>query len=159
MGKEIESLKANIIEIFPRLSNDADFKVTSPQTPNYNCIAWAYHYQDRWMWPGGIECKNLDGFHYWPDGVEDTVDVIAFIKAFCLKGYEVCDTWEHENDYQKIALYVVPGTTECTHAARELRSGKWTSKLGEWNDIQHGTPYTIEGELYGKVYCIMKRLF
>lgn len=43
------------------------------------------------------------------------------------------------------------------HAARQLNSGLWTSKLGESNDIQHSTPYTIQGRLYGKVACILRR--
>ena len=154
MGEEITEIE--LYAAFPQLINDADFKVTSPLSPNYNCIAWALHYDDRWMWPGGVEAKNLDGFHYWPDGVEDNEDVTSFIEAFQLKDYKVCDKWEHEEGYRRIALYVKEGTTECTHAARELSSGKWTSKLGKDKDIQHGTPFSIEGPTYGKVYCFMK---
>lgn len=152
MGEETQ-----IKHLFPKLEDDVDFKVTSPQTPDYNCIAWAYHHNDRWMWPGGQEFKNCDGFHYWPDGVEDSTDVSAFIKAFEKTGYSLCEDCSFEKGYRKIALYVEKGTTECTHAARQLSNGKWTSKLGQLNDIQHGTPYTIEGDLYGEVYCIMKR--
>ncbi|MCL2313586.1 MAG: hypothetical protein FWC41_14105 [Firmicutes bacterium] len=111
------------------------------------------------MWPGGVEAMTLDGFHYWPDGVEDNEDVTAFIDAFQLKGFIVCDSWEHETEYRRIALYVEEGNTKCTHASRELSSGKWTSKLGPYKDIQHGTPFSIEGQDYGKVYCIMKREF
>ena len=155
MDEEI-AVKENLYSIFPKLRNDTDFKFTSPETPNYNCIAWALHYDDRWMWPGGVEAKILDGFHYWPEGVENNEDVIAFITAFQLKGYCICDSWEHEDEYRKIALYVKEGTTKCTHASRELSSGKWTSKLGKFQDIQHGTPFSIEGKNYGKVYCIKK---
>ena len=108
------------------------------------------------MWPGGVEAKIFDGFHYWPDGVEDNEDVTTFIDAFKLKGYYVCDSWEHEEGYRRVALYVKEGT-KCTHASRELLSGKWTSKLGKAQDIQHGTPFSIEGLVYGRVYCIMKR--
>lgn len=152
MGEETQ-----IKHLFPKLKDDVDFKVTSPQTPDYNCIAWAYHHNDRWMWPGGQEFKICDGFLYWPDGVEDSTDVSAFIKAFEKTGYSLCEDCCFEKDYRKIALYVKKGTTECTHAARQLSNGKWTSKLGRLNDIQHGTPYTIEGDIYGEVYCIMKR--
>ena len=151
MGEEIQ-----IIAAFPGLQADPDFKITSPCNPDYNCIAWAYHYDDRWMWPGGVEQKIADGFHYWPDDVDDTADVAAFISAFEKKGFSVCDNDDFEPGYRKIALYVKKGTTECTHAARQLNNGKWTSKLGRLYDIQHGTPYTIEGDSYGKVFCIMK---
>lgn len=153
MGEE-----AQITTLFPELKNDLDFKVTSPKTPNYNCIAWAYYHDDRWMWPGGQDLKICDGFHYWPDGIEDSEDVSAFIKAFEKSGYCLCENSDFEEGYRKIALYVKKGTTECTHAARQLSNGKWTSKLGQLNDIQHGTPYTIEGKLYGVVYCIMKKI-
>ena len=160
MGEKTERLKREIISSFPDLKADSDFKISSPETPNYNCIAWAYKsYDDRIMWPWGSETKTLDGFHYWPEGVADSTDVSAFIHAFQLQGYEVCDQWEHEKDYVRIALYVIPNTPECTHASRELRNGKWTSKLGPENDIEHGSPYSLEGVEYGKVFCIMKRLF
>ena len=143
--------------IFPGLATDKDFKITSPETPDYNCIAWAYHYDDRWMWPGGVSEKTLDGFHFWPDDVSDSTDVQSFIDAFRLKGYSVCDDLDFNPQYRKIALYVKKGTTICTHAARELSNGLWSSKLGSGHDIQHGTPYSIEGQVYGVVYCLMRK--
>lgn len=159
MGKDIEKLKRVIIKYFPRLAHDKNFQITSPQTPNYNCIAWAYNYKDRWMWPDPCATGGLDGVCYWPDEVTKTPDVDSFIEAFRKKGYEICDNAEFDERLQKIALYVKPGTRECTHAARQLRNSFWTSKLGQGNDIQHGTPYTIEGNNYGIVYCIMSRVF
>ena len=45
----------------------------------------------------------------------------------------------------------------CTHAARMLANGMWTSKLGPSFDIIHSTPYTIQGRLYGMVCCILCR--
>ncbi|WP_319504708.1 hypothetical protein [Bacteroides graminisolvens] len=154
-----ESIKSHIITGFPGLADDENFKLTSPVDSNYNCIAWAYNYKDRWMWPHDKSTSDLDGVCYWPDGILKEPDVQAFKEAFQLKGYEVCDNPDFEPKYQKIALYVVPGTTECTHASRQLRNGFWTSKLGQAFDIQHGTPYTIEGTGYGEVHCIMRRLF
>lgn len=146
-----------ILAAFPGLRDDPDFKITSPIDPNYNCIAWAYHYDNRWMWPGGVEEKTMDGFHFWPDGIEDTTEVDAFIQAFIRDGYSLCNQADFEDGFRKVALYVKEGTTECTHASRQLSNGKWTSKLGGDHDIQHGTPYSIEGSVYGKVYCILKR--
>lgn len=35
------------------------------------------------------------------------------------------------------------------------KNGQYLQKRPS-HDIQHGTPYTIEGSVYGKVYCIMK---
>jgi hypothetical protein len=154
MGEKNE-LKRTIINAFPELANDPDFQITSPETPKYNCIAWAYKYNDRWMWHTGSE--KLDGVVYWPDGVENSPYIDAYMNAFRLQGYEICDNWQYEKDFERIALYIDPDTLVCTHAAREKRNGIWTSKLGQSNDISHANPYTIEGVAYGKVACIMKR--
>ena len=101
--------------------------------------------------------RELDGIVYWwPEGVENSPYIDAYMNAFRLKGYEACENWQHEDAYEKIALYI-DGEHKCTHAAREKRNGKWTSKLGQANDISHNNPYSIEGIYYGKVACFMKR--
>ncbi len=43
-----------------------------------------------------------------------------------------------------------------THAARQLASGRWTSKLGKAEDIEHDL-HDLEGDLYGIVVLLMKR--
>jgi hypothetical protein len=43
-----------------------------------------------------------------------------------------------------------------THAARQLTSGAWTSKLGNAADIEHELR-ALEGEIYGVVALILKR--
>lgn len=159
MDKGSEQIIASIYKHFPQLMHDVDFKLTSKEDPNYNCIAWAFSFKDRIMWPGGSEYKVADGFHFWPDGIDDNDGADNFVKAFKLIGYNNCVSFEYEPGYQKIALYVEKGTTKCTHAARGLQNGKWTSKLGPKEDIQHGTPYFLESIVYGEVYCFMKRIF
>lgn len=158
MGEEVEKLKEGIISLFPKLKSDTDFKITSPATPNYNCLAWACNYSNRWMQPPAITLPPLDSVVYWPPGAKQGVGIDCLIDAFKVEGFIVCNNWQHEESFQKIALYVKNGT-EWSHAAREKRSGKWTSKLGSGNDIEHSNPYTIEGDFYGTVYCIMKRVF
>jgi hypothetical protein len=154
MGETTE-LKKSLINVFPGLADDPDFQITSKATDQYNCIAWAYKYDDRWMQYGAN--YELDGIVYWwPDGVKNSPYIDAYMDAFRLRGYETCENWQHEANYEKIALYINENK-ECTHAAREKRTGKWTSKLGQSYDISHTNPYTIEGETYGKVACIMKR--
>jgi hypothetical protein len=159
MGERAEEIKRIVLQAFPKLIQDKDFKITSNATPIYNCIAWAYNIENRWMWPNTGEYLYLDGVHYWPSDKILDCNVNNFIDAFKLKGYECCDDCQFEAGYRKIALYVKPDTTDCTHAARELSNGCWTSKLGPFNDIQHGTADAIENDEYGKVYCFMKRKF
>lgn len=160
MGERVEQIKNELKCCFPKLKNDSNFDVTSKATPKYNCIAWAYNIVDRWMWPNTGEYLFLDGVHYWPSDEIQPPSIDNFIKAFQLKGYECCDNGDFEEGYQKIALYAKPSEWDiCTHAARQKRNGYWTSKLGEDCDIQHGTAYSIENDLYGQVRCFMKRVF
>ena len=157
MGKGTEAARLDLINEFPGLRDDKHFEITSPVDPSYNCIAWAYQIKGRWMWPpAGVPV--LDSVTFWPDGNAST-DVDQFIEAFKNKGYEECEDPYFEDGYRKIALYITPGTHSCTHAARQLSNGFWTSKLGESYDIQHSTPQGIEGRWYGVVYCYMKREF
>ncbi|MBE6245580.1 MAG: hypothetical protein E7108_08700 [Bacteroidales bacterium] len=158
MGSGVEESERVLKRIFPNLNDDSDFKVTSKRTEKYNCIAWAYFFDDRWMWPATETSKVLDGIYYfWPTEGISSNDVSSFIDAFKQKGYELCDSFSHEEGFQKIALYTKPGTTECTHAAREHRDGTWTSKIGALEDIQHGTPFSLSGDLYGIPTHFMKR--
>jgi len=158
MEKSVEEIKAHILKIFPKLAQDEHFEITSEASDNYNCIAWAYNITDRWMWPNTEHSRFLDGIDYWPSDEILNSDVSHFIKAFELLGYRVCENCKFDPKYRKIALYVKSNSTKCTHAARELENGLWTSKLGKEVDIQHGTPYTIENDIYGKAYCFMKTI-
>jgi hypothetical protein len=156
MGEEIEQIKKQLIDNFPLLLNDLHFETTSNENINYNCIAWAFRfYEDRWMW---FDTRpRLDGvWYWWPKGVTVSQDISAYIEAFKTTGFEVCETYDLEYGFIKIALYTELGTSNCSHASRQRQSGLWTSKLGRSHDIQHGTPYTIEGDIYGNVACFMK---
>lgn len=155
MGKSakiIEELK----KYFPFLGEDKYFKLTSSETPNYNCIAWAYQKEDQWMQPPGGQ-PWYDGVTFWPNDAGKTSKIESLVSAFRVKGYEVCESGEYEEGFMKIALYWDSKTRDWTHAARQHRDGTWTSKLGKSNDIQHGTPHSLEGDLYGTIFCIMKR--
>ena len=159
MGKRDEEIKAFLLIKFPKLAQDKNFKITSKASNDYNCIAWACKYDDRWIQPPYLGKPNLDCVVWWPPEVQEGSDVCCLISVFENQGYMICDTFEHEDGYIKVALYADANKNRWTHAARERRNGNWTSKLGPSVDIQHGTPYTIESEIYGKVYCFMKKEF
>ena len=156
MGEEIELIKALAIECFPKLSEDINFEISSPQDGRYNCIAWAYClYKDKWMQHDTT--PHLDGvIPWWPKGAPKNSNIDSYIDAFKMKGYTICNSPEFEIGYIKIALYIDILTNDCTHASRQKTNGTWMSKLGQWHDIIHSNPSTLEGEAYGKVYCIMK---
>ena len=60
---------------------------------------------------------------------------------------------------QKIALYaeVVDQVEQVTHSSRQLPCGKWTSKLGDCEDIVHPKIDALEGPEYGMVICFLSR--
>jgi len=60
-----------------------------------------------------------------------------------------------EDGWEKIAIFA-DEQGEPLHAARQLPSGRWTSKLGADVDIEHDLA-ALEGDLYGKVACFLKR--
>lgn len=108
------------------------------------------------MWPN-TDNHIYDADEYWPEDVSNDETLGSFVKAYATLGFEVTDNGILESGYEKIALYVSPQTNTVTHAARQLANGMWTSKLAFWEDIQHGTPQSLEGDFYGYVKCYMKR--
>ena len=101
-------------------------RVTSPATKEYNCIAWAAEDEKRFWWPLG---------GYWPPTAPRETSLEAFIKVFNNLGYEKCDNPDLESGYRKVTIYAKDGIP--THAARQLNNGKWTSKLGKAEDVEH----------------------
>jgi hypothetical protein len=91
--------------------------------------------------------------YYWPGDRQDQ-SVNGFIKVFRSQGYESCDSRDLEPGYEKIAIYAIGEAPQ--HMARQLPSGKWTSKCGDFEDITH-TLEGLEGKDYGVVVTVMKR--
>jgi hypothetical protein len=134
--------------LFPKLRG-GNYQVTSPQDDLYNCIAWAAGVNDYWWWPG-----NPEGT-YWPDGVPRLATVETFRGAFATLGYTECQSEELEGGFEKIALFATPQGLP-KHAARQLLNGRWTSKLGKSEDIEHDL-HDVAGAVYGAVVLVMKR--
>lgn len=137
-------------ELFPGLS-EADYRQTSDKDVRYNCIAWAADDSSRWWQP------DLDPFddYYWPRGVQKRLTLDAYIEAFATLGYKRCDVETYEDSYQRVALFIDEAGCP-THAARQLPTGRWTSKIGGLEDIEHDLS-ALEGEKYGKVAVFLKR--
>ena len=111
---------------FPNLIVDG-YRVTSPDSLDYNCIAWAAGDETKWWWP--------DDDAYWPTN-DRGATIEVFVKAFATLGYAPAQGEMLEGAYDRVALYTNDGRV--THAARQLPSGRWTSKLGYDVDIEHG---------------------
>ncbi len=79
----------------------------------------------------------------------------AFVMALGTLAFVPSDNENPESGFEKLALFAdVRGVP--THAARQLPTGRWTSKLGEWEDIEHEL-HALEGELYGTVALVLRR--
>lgn len=143
---KLESYRENK---FPNLYH-TEYSVTSKQSTSYNCFAWAAGEDNRWWSP-----IDPDNMYYWVEGVIAELTMSAFIQAYKSLGYKLCDNSELEVGFEKIAIYAT-SDGEPTHAARQLFNGKWTSKLGRWEDIEHELE-GLTGEMYGSVQQILKR--
>src|SRR5262245_6006423 len=131
--------------LFPRLSS-ANHRVTSPESTEYNCIAWAVGDTKNWWQP------NV----FWPIPAPATAgDIQTLVQAYQSLGFEICGHGSLEPAFEKVALYGDPSWY--LHAARQLPSGKWTSKMGHDVDIEHDSPDDVSDGVYGKLMHFMRR--
>ena len=82
------------------------------------------------------------------------------MQAFETRGYAQCKNGKLEPGFEKVAIYAnrMPwGDVIPTHAARRLTDGRWTSKMGSFEDVAHEQPADVNGPVYGGVVHYMKR--
>ncbi len=137
--------------LFPGLCNST-FQVTSPRSRRYNCIAWAAGDTSDWWW---LTWDPLDDVPFWPVRIPRVETIPAFVAVFMSLGYVACDGETPEPGQEKVALFADVNNIP-THAARQLSNGRWTSKLGKAEDIEHEL-HALEGDIYGTVALVMKR--
>lgn len=127
------NLSAELERVLPGLC-DSDYSVTSEATEQYNCIAWALGETEDWWAP----VDSPDSF--WPAGfdrvaVGEMVSLDLVTRLFDAYGFEECPDGLPEEGVEKVALFGDDG--EFLHIARQLPSGRWTSKIGQDRDIEH----------------------
>jgi hypothetical protein len=134
---------------FPSLGA-SHFRITSPPTGIYTCIAYAAGDVDRvWLpdpWP--------DGLYYWPEGVPREHTIGAWAGVFESIGYRPWEDGGVESGIEKVAVYADAKGPQ--HVARQLPNGRWTSKVGKMEDIEHEL-HGLEGEAYGTVVLVLGR--
>ncbi len=108
-----------------------DYQITSPQTTDYNCIGWALGDTGRALVVAVHELRVILACRVSSRSLE----VETFITLFESQGFERCEIEGAEAGFEKIALFVEDAYF--THVARQLPSGRWTSKLGNDVDIEH----------------------
>jgi hypothetical protein len=131
---------------FPNLKKGHNFKFTSFNTDQYNCISWAFE----------ITNRRTQLYDHLGKGI---IDADEYIQLFNKKGF--CETQNRlfEKNKIKIAVYLKKDAFnyDFKHVARLLENGKWTSKLGDWEDIEHETPEDLIGASYGNNIIIMEK--
>lgn len=137
--------------VFPGLVGTA-WRETSCTDEHYNCFAWAGGDNRRLWSPMGIG----SGWH-WPPGPVALPTMKAFKDAYSVEGYEECDDGSLEDGYEKIAFFGHEPHGVPRHAARQLPSGKWTSKMGDDHDIEHASVGDVGGQMYGHPQVFMRR--
>ncbi len=146
-----------LISVFPDLMDDVNFEILSPETPKYNCIAWAMQFEDRW-----VDVVDGPGF-WWPNGVEKTMLPSDLIHAFEAVGFTLCANSHLEDGFDKVVLYKKEDSEEWTHAARIISDTMEYSKFGQSWDGTHSrgvlckTGIGYENFSYGVPYAFMKR--
>ena len=103
----------------------------------------------------------VDAGHYWPIASPQRATLEVVRAAFEHEGFEACEDGELVHGVEKIALFADERTW--THVARQLESGRWTSKLGSDCDIEHelealeGFDDSPDAYRYGRVVGFMSR--
>jgi hypothetical protein len=159
--------RAALIQSFPTLLTNSDWRLKSPFSTTYQCVAWAACRTNRKWWP--VHHTEF----YWPSNLPRitpppfpwqpwSTPVDYLVQGFATLGYMPCDSRAFEIGCQKVAIYA--NDTGATHMARQhfLRKG-WISKPGELEDIFHQDLRDLEGDMaamagqYGQVAQILKR--
>ena len=67
------------------------------------------------------------------------------------------DDAAYEPAIEKVAVYLDVANGTPTHLARQFEGGRWTSKIGSDEDIEHDSPAMLEGAEYGRIALIVAR--
>lgn len=144
------SERERIDDRFPTLAKHG-YQITSQRDDTYNCVAWIARDPRRWWAP-----DDVDGY-YWPyeaagSGLADYVALFEYL------GFEKCCDGSTDTGHEKIAVY--GDSSDFDHVAFQRADGKWSSKLGELNDVCHAHEDSLGGEgpfEYPEVELYMRR--
>ena len=148
---------------WPDLKLGENSEITSlKDIPNntYNCVAFALG-EENSIADMLIFSKTIDlaACGLSNKNLVHTVEAYESVFTHFYK-FERCDSATYEAGYTKIALY--EGYDEddelnFLHVAILLDNGKWKSKMGNYEDIEHETLEVLAGKQYGNPKIIMKR--
>ena len=147
LQKKLKLNQQQIAKHFPNLKYKENFEYTSDDTDDYNCVAWATEENDKWI---QYPPYNSNGDY------EDSVN--SYLEHFRILGFEITNSAELENGFDKIVIYIDVVNNEFKHVARLKPDGLWASKIGNWEDIEHTTPHALGDGTYGIPKYYLKRI-
>lgn len=132
---------------YPHLKDN--YIQTSDETIEYNCISFVLDDYENIYSSWGEE-------GLWIDGLERTHTPGNYAEFFRIKGgFEICLNSDLEESIEKIAIF--GEENEFLHVAIQIQDGKWKSKMGEFEDIQHNTLKAVSGKRCGFPLIYMAR--
>lgn len=127
--------------------------MTSPQTNVPDAIGWVLGDTSRYWDPGKV---GVEGY-YWPEYAPREYTLYSWTIIFEHHDYQICPSAELEEGVEKVAIYVSTVDARPRHVARQKWSGRWTSKVGRGEDIEHANLEGLEGDFFGRVMRLMCR--
>lgn len=121
--------------------------ISSPRTWKYNCVAWAIGIETEWFEPSPAGV--------WPIA-QNGISIADYVAFFAHHGFAQCADGKLVKGLDKIVLYA-DAKGDFLHVAKQLVSGKWSSKLGPESDVKHATPDLLVGSYYGNPVTYMSR--
>jgi len=140
-----DAIQAKLEETFPNLSK-SNYQIIGPASNEYNSVALAAGDNSKWWAPS----------RHWPDDLPKDSSLSSFVSLYAALGFQPCATAEFEPGIEKIALYQKQNG-DIGHVAKQIESGKWLSKLGRNELINHDNLDALTGEVYGRVVQILCR--
>jgi hypothetical protein len=138
-------------EYWPDLKEGENFHFSSLKKKGFKCIWYALMVER-----GDVDMLWFrDAFELDPNKLDHSAKGYAdcFHKYF---GFEVCNNYKYEEGFVKIVLYQ-DKNSDFKHVARVLPNDNMTSKMGNYEDIEHYTMDAVSGDEYGYPTIIMKK--
>lgn len=125
----------------------------------YNCFAWVVGDNQHWWEPFDPRWNIQDPIpnRFWPFDTPMTLTIDSLVEAYATRGFVVCDDGGLEIGHEKIAIYAKEGSDRPTHAAVQLDTGAWASKIGDWEDIHHQSVHGLQDDGYGRVIQFLRK--
>jgi len=144
---------------WPNMKLGANTEITSLKSKQENCLAYVLGE------PNDVDMlvfsKRFDLGLCGLSNTELDHSIDAYVKLLShFYNFQVCGTSEWEEGFKKIALYEntdEEGEVGFSHVALLLKNGRWRSKLGWLEDVEHQNLDVLAGAFYGDPILFMKR--